>query len=124
MAAYRRGHNAYKFQIVVNVVFHKAVDPTVMTQPPVTFRSPMAAVYAADQPQLAETVRHLLDLVEVYGHNGSGWVFSSFVSLQLTLWHLDPIRANAFVPLPKWIRDKRAVTNVIGTDEGHSSVPY
>ena len=53
----------------------------------------------------------------MYEHNGSGWVFSNFASLQLTLWHLDPLRASAFVPLPKWIRDKRAVTNVIGTGD-------
>ena len=37
--------------------------------------------------------------------------------MELTLWHLDPLRASAFVPLPKWIRDKRAVTNVVGTDD-------
>ena len=57
----------------------------------------------------------MLELVEVYEHDGSGWVFSNFVSLELTLWHLDRLRASAFVPLPKWIRDKRAVINVAGT---------
>ena len=57
----------------------------------------------------------LLNLVENYEHNGSGWVFSHFASLQLTLWHLDPLRASAFVPLPEWIRDKKATTNIIGT---------
>ena len=35
----------------------------------------------------------------------------------MTLWHLDPLRASAFVPLPKWIRDKRAVINVAGTGD-------
>ena len=53
--------------------------------------------------------------MEIYEHNGSGWVFSHFASLQLTLWHLDPLRASAFVPLPEWIRDKKATTNIIGT---------
>ena len=55
--------------------------------------------------------------IEVYEHNGSGWVFSYFTSLRLTLWHLDPLRASAFVPLPCWIQDKRAVINVVGTGE-------
>ena len=53
----------------------------------------------------------------MYEQDGSGWVFSNFVSMELTLWHLDPLRASAFVPLPKWIRDKRAVTNVVGTGD-------
>ena len=37
--------------------------------------------------------------------------------MELSLWYLDPLRASAFVTLPKWIRDKRAVTNIIGTGD-------
>ena len=55
--------------------------------------------------------------VEVYEHNGSGWVFSNFASLQLALWHLDSFRASAFVPLPSWIREKNAVVNFTGTGD-------
>ena len=58
-----------------------------------------------------ETVRNLLDLIEIYEQNCSGWVFSNFSFLQLSLWHLDSIRASSFVPLPKWIRDKRDCVN-------------
>ena len=85
----------------MDVVFHKAMDPTVVMQPPVTLRCEMVAVYADSLPQLGETARHLLELVEVYEHNGSGWVFSSFVSPELSLWQLDPLRAGTFIPLPK-----------------------
>ena len=56
-----------------------------------------------------------MNFIEVYEHNGSGWVFSHFAPLNLTLWHLDPLRASAFVPLPRWINDKKAVVNVTGT---------
>ena len=45
MDAYQRGHRAYKFQVAVDVSFHKAVDLAVITQPPVTLRSVMAPVY-------------------------------------------------------------------------------
>ena len=73
----------------------------------------MVSVYGA--PPLEEINCQLLHLVEIYEHNGSGWVFSHFASLQLTLWHLDPLRASIFVPLPEWIRDEKATTNIIGT---------
>ena len=66
-------------------------------------------------PPLEDINRQLLNLVEIYEHNGSGWVFSHLTSLQLTLWHLDPLCA--FVPLPQWIRDKKATTNIIGTGD-------
>ena len=70
MAAYQQRHRAYKFQIAMDVMFHKAVDPAVVTQPPVTLRCEMATVYADRSPQLAETVRYLLELVEMYENNG------------------------------------------------------
>ena len=115
MDNYHRNHRAYKFQLIVDVVFHKAVDPVVITQPPVALTSEMVAVYAVDAPPLADVNRQLVNLVEVYEHSGSGWAFSNFSALRLTLWHLDPLRASAFVPLPRWIVDKKAVTNIIGT---------
>ena len=62
MTDYQQRHRAYKYQIALNVVFHKAEDPTILTQPPVTIRTTMAAVYAGDVPQLVETSRHLLEL--------------------------------------------------------------
>ena len=117
MDNYHRDHRAYKFQIAVDVIFHKAVDPAVITQPPVTLTSEMLAVYSGDAPPLADGNRQLVNLVEVYERNGSGWIFSNFASLQLTLWHLDPLCASAFVPLPRWIVDKKAVINIIGTGD-------
>ena len=69
-----------------------------------TLTSEMIAVYSDASPPLEDVYRQLLNFIEVYEHNGSGWVFSNFASLQLTLCHLDPLRASAFVPLPQWIR--------------------
>ena len=101
MTTFQQEHRVYKFQIAVTVVFHKAVEPAVVIQPPVTLTSEMVAVYSDASPPLEDVYRQLLNFIEVYEHNGSGWVFSNFVSLQLTLWHLDPLRASAFVPLPR-----------------------
>ena len=40
-----------------------------------------------------------------------------FQNLQLSLWHLDPLRASAFVPLPNWIQTRRAVVNIGATGD-------
>ena len=113
MMNFQQEHSAYKFQITV-VVFHKVVDPAVVTQPPVTLTLKMVAVYA-DTPLLNDVDWQLLNFIEVYKQNGSGLVFSNFVSLQLSLWHLDPLRASAFIPLPNWIQMRRVVVNIRGT---------
>ena len=115
MAKFHPDHQAYKFQVTVDVVFHKAVDPAIITQPPVTLTSEMVAVYSDGVPPLEDVNHQLVNFIEVYKLNGSGWVLSHFAALKLTLWHLDPLRASAFVILPHWIRDKKAVVNVTGT---------
>ena len=63
MMNFQQKHNAYKFQIEVDVVFHKAVDPAVVKQPPVTITSEMVAVYS-DAP-LNDVDRQLLNCVRV-----------------------------------------------------------
>ena len=48
MTQFYTKHHAYKFQVAITIVCHKAVDPFVVTQPQVTLTSEMIAVYAAD----------------------------------------------------------------------------
>ena len=58
MTTFQEEHHAYKFQI--SVVFHKAVDPAVITQPPVVLTSEMVAMYADAVPPLDDVYRQLL----------------------------------------------------------------
>ena len=94
---------------------HKAVDPSVVTQPPVT--SEMISVYVDSAPPLDNVNQQLLNFIEVFELNGSGWVFSHFESLQLTSWQLDPLQGSTYIPLPRWIQTKRAAVNVTGTGD-------
>ena len=50
MMDFHQTHSAYKFQVAVIIVFYKAVDPAVITQPSVVLTSQMAAVYADTAP--------------------------------------------------------------------------
>ena len=74
MLDFQPKHSAYKFQIAVSIVFHKTVDPALVTQPPVVLTSEMIAVYA-DAPPLNDVNRQLLNFIEMYKQNGSGWGF-------------------------------------------------
>ena len=77
----------------------------------------MVALYVDAVAPLNVVNRQLLNFIEDYEQNGSGWVFSNFLSLRLTLWYLDPLRVSAFVPLPEWIQTRGAVVNVTGTGD-------
>ena len=97
---------------------HKVVDPNVVTQPPVTLNSEIIAVYAAvAAPPLDDVNRELQNFIEVFELKGSGWVFSHFQDLQLTLWQLDPLRGSAHIPQHRWIQTRRTVVNVDGTGD-------
>ena len=94
------------------------MDPSVVTQSPVTVTSKIIAGYAADTaPPIDDVNCQLLNFIEVFELSGSGWVFSNFQPLQLTLWQLDPLRGSAFTPLPRRIQARRAVVNVSGTGD-------
>ena len=64
MMDFQQKHSAYKFQVAVSIVFHKAVDSAVIMQPPVVLTSEMVAVYA-DAPR-NDVNRQLLNFIEVY----------------------------------------------------------
>ena len=78
--------------------------------------SEMVDVYADAVPPFDDANRQLLNFIEVYEHNGSGWVFSNFSSLQLTLWHLDHfVLLHSFHYLLGF--KQRAVVNITGTED-------
>ena len=72
MQKFQNKQQAYILQIAITIVCYKAVDPSVVTQPPVTLTSEMIVVYADTTPLLDDVNRKLLDFIEVFGLNGLG----------------------------------------------------
>ena len=50
MAKFQQEHQAYKIQVAVSIVFHKAVDPADVAYPPVVLTSEIVAVYTDAVP--------------------------------------------------------------------------
>ena len=111
---YQQKQKTLKVQMVLQAVFVKAVDPTVTTDPPVELTSELFEVYAdTDISECLEKIyKQILNYIDVYERNGSGWILNSLQPLETVLWSLDPLRASAHHKLPTWIVNKRAVTNV------------
>ena len=66
MTKFQQEHRAYKFQIAVCVVFHRAVDSAVVTQPPVTLTSEMVAVYSDAVSPPEDVNRQLLNFLKLF----------------------------------------------------------
>ena len=103
-----------KVQIVLQAVFVKAVDPAVITVPPEVLISELFEVYAdTDISEWLEKIyKQILNCIDVYERNGSGWILDSLQSLETVVWSLGPLLASAHHKLPTWIVSKRAVISV------------
>ena len=111
---YREEHHALKFNMSLHIVFEQATDSSITTEPAVVLVSEQFEVYADTNIDeiLGEVSRQLKNRIETYEGLGSGWVVSSLVALDTTVWQLDPLRASSYHPLSTWIRNTKCVVNV------------
>jgi hypothetical protein len=65
----------------------------------------------------AKLIKELQARYDESSHVGSNWSLFSFVDLKLTISAYTPLSASSFVPLPKFIADKKAVINVQNDDQ-------
>ena len=80
----------FKWYLGLKVVFHKAIDPSAVTDPPAYFQTEPFASYHKYDDDVWDTVKgHLEQQIENYETNGSGWVLSQFVSLDVTFAEMD-----------------------------------
>ena len=54
----------------------------------------------------------LVNRIDIYDMNGSGWIVSRLIALDTTMWLLDALRGSTFHQLPEWIRLRKAVQNI------------
>ena len=116
---FQKINKALKFNMTLHVIFEKATDEDVKTEPPVCLVSEQLEVYAdTNLPELLDFVKkQLIDQIDTYEQNGSGWILYKLTRLQLTAWRLNLLRGKGnFFPLPMWIQNKHAVVNVQNED--------
>ena len=76
-----------KFTMAAHVVFEKAVDPEIKTDPPVVLHTEPSTVYVSTDMNecLNEMARQLYAMIETYEGNGSGWVFDCLLRLDTNI---------------------------------------
>ena len=80
---YVKKYKAIKFNMSLHVIFEQAVDPEIVTSPPVVLVTEQFECYAnADiGKRLQECSKQLENRIESYEGMGSGWVTSNLVAL-------------------------------------------
>ena len=100
----------------LHINFEKATDASTVTYPPVVLVSEQMEVDEDTDETLKITAEQLINRIEAYEMNGSGWIVSRLMALDTTVWLLDALRRSTFRQLPEWKRSKRAVRNIQNKD--------
>ena len=62
-------------------------------------------------------VKKIIEDLEVYQKNGSGWYFNEVVQLEIHTVDFNPTEGSSYIPLPDWIKNKKAIVNIENKDE-------
>ena len=118
LSDYQHERMALKFTMAVHVVFEQSSNPSIITEPDVCLVSEPFEVYSDTniKNQLMNAYKQLLNYMDIFEKNGSGWVLSHLKALDTSVWQLDPLRASSHHSLPQWVINKRAVRNIQNKD--------
>ena len=60
-----------------------------------------------------EIIKHL----EEYENNGSAWYFDEVIQLEIHTVEYNPAHGSSYIPLPDWIKNKKAIVNIKNKDD-------
>ena len=66
--------------------------------------------------QLNEVTQKILSAFATYQKEGSGWMLSEILHLDLNVAQHTPLKGSSYPPLPKKLKDKKAIVNIKNED--------
>ena len=64
-----------------------------------------------------KNVKKIIEDLEAFQKNGSGWYFNEVVQLEIHTVEFNPTKGSSYIPLPDWISNKKAIVNIENKDE-------
>ena len=64
-----------------------------------------------------KNVKKIIEDLEIYQKNGSGWYFKEVVNLEIHTVDYNPMKGSSHIPLPDWISNKKAIVNIQNKDQ-------
>ena len=65
---------------------------------------------------LARVIHTILENINTYQQNGSGWYFKEIVNLEIHTVDYRPMKGGSYIPLPDWIMRKKAIVSLRNKD--------
>ena len=61
--------------------------------------------------------KNILNDIDAYQENGSGWYFVHVVQLEIHTVEFNPSKGSSYIPFPDWLSNKKAIVNIQNKDE-------
>ena len=103
-----------KFQLALNIHLRKIRPDGGEEYTNSIFRYKQQALLQAVEigKALDESFPHILKILEKWTQHGSGWTVDYISTLLLDIAKYQPLRGSSYIPLPKAVKNKKAVVNV------------
>ena len=76
----------FKWYLTLEMTFHKLANPYIITDPPVYFHTRPILLYMGDLlKDLQNQLKSLLEKIDKYEQNGSGWAVQQLISMTVSL---------------------------------------
>ena len=76
----------FKWYLTLEMTFHKLANPYIITDPPVYFHTRPILLYMGDLlKDLQNQLKSLLEKIDKYEQNGSGWAVQQLISITVSL---------------------------------------
>ena len=80
----------FKWYLTLELTFKKLANPYIITDPPVYFHTTPILLYMGDLlEQLQKQIENLLEKIDKYEQNGSGWAVHQLISITLSILKTD-----------------------------------
>lgn len=113
----------FKYFVSFFLEFYLASDVSVVTDPPVVFRSEPFQIHGGMDYehlllQLEQIYNNIVLKIELFCVRGSGYVISKFVKLEISTILHDPIRTGSYITTPKkFANGKCGLLNIKNNDQ-------
>ena len=115
-----------KFQLALNIHLRKIRPDGGEEYTNSTFRYKQQALLREVEiiKALDEAFPHILEILEKWTQNGSGWTVDYISTLWLDIAKYQPLRGGSYIPLPAAVNNKKAVVNVKNNDDHCLTIAY
>ena len=65
---------------------------------------------------MADAIRDIIQKLNIYQLNGSGWYFKEVIHLEIHTFEFNPVKGSSYIPLPDWLMRKKAIVSIRNKD--------